>query len=71
MSTRPFARLYAEETGYTPAKAVESMRVEAACRLLIQTKDKLTKIANECGFMDFALILDLPGGSSRRVADVL
>jgi len=51
MSARTFARLYTAETGVTPAKAVESMRVEAACRMLIQTKSKLSAVARKCGFI--------------------
>jgi len=50
MSARTFARRYALETGVTPAKAVESMRVEAACRMLTQTKQQISTIANKSGF---------------------
>lgn len=34
MNPRNFAPLYAEETGFTPAKATEAMRLEAAYRAL-------------------------------------
>lgn len=50
MSARTFARLYTEKTGVTPAKAVESMRVEAASRMLTQTRQRINTIAKKCGF---------------------
>jgi transcriptional regulator GlxA family with amidase domain len=37
MSTRTFARTYTAEVGKTPAKAVEMIRLEAACRALTET----------------------------------
>ncbi len=52
MSPRNFARLYRSETGITPAKAVERMRVEAACRLLEESDLPLATIASRCGFHD-------------------
>jgi len=50
MSARNFARVYLSETGNTPAKAVESIRVEAACRMLIESNLKIVVIARRCGF---------------------
>ena len=52
MSIRNFARLYLSETGRTPAKAVEIMRVEAACRILEATSLNVNEIAQRCGFGD-------------------
>ncbi|WP_090216563.1 GlxA family transcriptional regulator [Litoreibacter janthinus] len=52
MSARNFARLYKIHTGRSPAKAVEQMRVDAACRLLEETDLPLTSIAKACGFVD-------------------
>ncbi len=50
MSPRTFARAYAAETGVTPAKAVERLRVEAA-RALIETGDaSMQDIAERTGF---------------------
>ena len=49
MSPRTFARLYAAETGQTPAKAVELLRVEAACHALEQTGLPLKRIATVTG----------------------
>lgn len=50
MSPRNFARLYAEHRGRTPAKAVEAIRLDTARRRLEETKERIEKIAAECGF---------------------
>ncbi|MEM7636364.1 MAG: helix-turn-helix domain-containing protein, partial [Pseudomonadota bacterium] len=52
MSARNFARVYASETGSSPARAVERFRVEAARRLLEDTGLPVTVIADRCGFND-------------------
>ncbi len=52
MSARNFARVYASETGSSPARAVERFRVEAARRLLEDTSLPVTTIADRCGFND-------------------
>lgn len=48
-SPRNFARLYAAEVGRTPAKAVELMRLEAACRALEETPLPFKAIAANVG----------------------
>ena len=50
MSERSFSRHYAEATGLTPARAVERLRVEAARRLLSETRQPVKRIARSCGF---------------------
>ncbi|HEY6936809.1 MAG TPA: GlxA family transcriptional regulator [Terriglobales bacterium] len=50
MSPRHFARVFVQETGITPARFVERLRVEAARRRLEESRDKLEKIATDCGF---------------------
>jgi transcriptional regulator GlxA family with amidase domain len=50
MSPRNFARAFLKDTGTTPARFVERLRVEAARRRLEESRDKLEKIANDCGF---------------------
>lgn len=50
MSERSFSRHYAEATGLTPARAVEQLRVEAARRLLSESKLPVKRIAQRCGF---------------------
>lgn len=52
MSPRNFARVYKAKTGAPPAKAVEAMRVEAACQLLEDTDSPLAAIAEKVGFSD-------------------
>jgi transcriptional regulator GlxA family with amidase domain len=52
MSPRNFARVYAERTGTTPAKAVEQLRLEAARRALEEGNDTIARIAHRCGFGD-------------------
>jgi transcriptional regulator GlxA family with amidase domain len=50
MSERSFSRRYAEETGLTPARAVERLRVEAARRLLSDSRLPVKRISQRCGF---------------------
>ncbi len=50
MSPRNFARVFLKDTGTTPARFVECLRVEAARRRLEESHDKLEKVANDCGF---------------------
>ncbi|MFC3692475.1 GlxA family transcriptional regulator [Chenggangzhangella methanolivorans] len=50
MSERSFSRRYVEETGVTPARAVERLRVEAARQLLAETRLPGKRIAERCGF---------------------
>jgi transcriptional regulator GlxA family with amidase domain len=50
MSPRNFARIFLKDTGITPARFVEKIRVEAARRRLEESKDALDKIASDCGF---------------------
>lgn len=52
MSPRNFARLYKDHTGTSPAKAVETARLNAACRLLEETGFPLTTVARQSGFID-------------------
>ena len=50
MSERSFSRHYAEATGLTPARAVERLRVEAARRLLSESRLPVKRISRRCGF---------------------
>ena len=50
MSERSFSRRYAEATGQTPARAIERLRVEAARRLLSESRTPVKRIAQQCGF---------------------
>jgi transcriptional regulator GlxA family with amidase domain len=50
MSERSFSRHYAEATGQTPARAIERLRVEAARRLLSESRLSVKRVAQRCGF---------------------
>jgi transcriptional regulator GlxA family with amidase domain len=50
MSPRNFSRVYRKETGITPAKFAERLRVEAARRQLEQTVKAVKEIAASSGF---------------------
>lgn len=50
MSPRNFARAFRAETGVTPARHVERVRLEAARRRLEDTADPVAAIAVRCGF---------------------
>ncbi|POF31014.1 GlxA family transcriptional regulator [Roseibium marinum] len=52
MSPRNFARLYTQQTGRTPAKAVEGIRMEAARRSLEESDLSVSEVARQCGFGD-------------------
>lgn len=49
MSVRNFARVFVKETGITPAKYIDKLRVETACRYLADTNLSLKEIASLCG----------------------
>jgi len=50
MSERSFSRRYTEATGLTPVHAVERLRVEAARRLLSESRLPVKRISQRCGF---------------------
>lgn len=52
MSPRNFARVFAAETGATPAKAVERLRLEAARVAVESSNAALDRIAEQSGFGD-------------------
>ena len=45
-----FARIFHEQTGDTPMRFINRMRVRLACRLLRGTRLPVTRIALDCGF---------------------
>lgn len=51
MSPRTFARTYAQRVGRTPAKTIEAMRLEAACRALENTRTPIKRIAEKIGMI--------------------
>lgn len=50
MSPRHFARVFAAELGVTPARHVESLRIERARLLLASTERGIEDVARSCGF---------------------
>lgn len=50
LSPRQFNRVFKADTGTTPADHVETVRTEAACRLLETTGASVEDIARRCGF---------------------
>ena len=50
MSPRHFARAFRAETGVTPARYVERVRLEAARRQLEDSADPIATVAADCGF---------------------
>lgn len=50
MSERSFVRHYRADTGQTPARAIELIRVETARRLLSDTGVPIKRLAMQCGF---------------------
>lgn len=52
LSPRQFSRAFRAETGQTPAKAVEQMRLEAARLMIEETRHPMDHIAQEAGFID-------------------
>jgi transcriptional regulator GlxA family with amidase domain len=73
MSPRKFARLYAKTRGRTPAKAIEAIRIDKARRRLEKTADRISTIAEDCGFSDeeqmrsaFVSVLSVPPRQYRK-----
>ena len=52
LSPRQFSRAFLTETGQTPAKAVENLRLEGARALLEDTNHAINVVANQTGFGD-------------------
>jgi transcriptional regulator GlxA family with amidase domain len=73
MSPRNFARVFRKETGLTPGKYVERLRVETARRRLEESRQTLKRIADECGFGTvssmrtvFQKLIGIPPGQYRQ-----
>ncbi len=78
MSPRNFARRFVEETGVTPARAVERLRMEVAREAVESTLDPMDRIAQRVGFGDvermrcaFLRAFGQPPQALRRVARAL
>jgi AraC-like DNA-binding protein len=72
MSSRHFARAFIAETGSTPARAVERMRIEAAANAL-ENGASVQTVAKQCGFSNpetlrraFLRLRGMPPSALRR-----
>jgi transcriptional regulator GlxA family with amidase domain len=77
MSTRPFARAFIAETGTTPSKAVERLRIEVARQRVQSSSEAIELVAQSTGFRDpermrraFIRAFGQPPQSLRRAARV-
>jgi transcriptional regulator GlxA family with amidase domain len=52
LSPRQFSRAFLAETGQSPAKAIENLRVEAARGLMEQSRHPIDMVAQQTGFSD-------------------
>jgi transcriptional regulator GlxA family with amidase domain len=52
LSPRQFSRTFRAETGQSPAKAIENLRVEAARLMMEQSRHPIDVVARETGFTD-------------------
>lgn len=52
LSPRQFSRAFHAETGQSPAKAIENLRVEAARNLMEQSRHPIDVVARQTGFSD-------------------
>ncbi|MDM0078437.1 GlxA family transcriptional regulator [Variovorax sp. J2P1-59] len=52
LSARQFSRVFTAETGQSPAKAIEGLRLEAARLMIESTRHPLEVVAKETGFRD-------------------
>jgi transcriptional regulator GlxA family with amidase domain len=75
MSARNFARRFEQETGATPARAIERLRVERARELVEGTAEPIEGVAVKVGFGDpermrraFVRAFGQPPAALRRVA---
>lgn len=78
LSARQFSRVFAAETGQSPAKAVEGLRLEAARLMIESTRHPLEVVAKETGFRDrrhlreaFVRGFGMPPQAVRREARLL
>jgi transcriptional regulator GlxA family with amidase domain len=52
LSPRQFSRAFHAETGRSPAKAIETLRVEGARNLMEQSRHSIDEVARQTGFSD-------------------
>lgn len=52
MSARAFERSFQREYGLPPQQYLKRLRIQTACRLLVDTRESIAVIAQRCGFAD-------------------
>ncbi|MDB5534974.1 MAG: AraC family transcriptional regulator, partial [Hyphomicrobiales bacterium] len=52
LSPRQFSRAFHSETGQSPAKAIENLRVESARLMMEQSRHPIDVVAQQTGFAD-------------------
>lgn len=75
LSPRQFSRAFRAETGQTPAKAIENLRVEAAKTMIETARHSIDVVARETGFSDpermrraFIRTIGQPPQAIKRIA---
>jgi transcriptional regulator GlxA family with amidase domain len=75
LSPRQFSRAFQAETGQSPAKAIEALRVEGARNLMEQSRHPIDEVARQTGFSDrdhmrraFVRVFGQPPQALRRMA---
>ncbi|CAG9249537.1 GlxA family transcriptional regulator [Paraburkholderia caribensis] len=75
LSFRQFSRVFRAETGCSPAKTLEQLRLDAARRMMEQTSHSIEEIAKKTGFSDrermrraFLRVFGLPPQAIRRLS---
>jgi AraC-like DNA-binding protein len=73
MSARAFERSFQREYGLPPQQYLKRLRIQTACRLLVDTRESIAAIAQRCGFADqshltreFRRVTGLTPGSYRE-----
>jgi len=54
LSESRFNRIFRQKLGVSPLQYIKRVRIEHACRLLVETEETVTGVAYECGFYDHA-----------------
>lgn len=72
MSARAFERAFQREYGLPPQQYLRRLRIQHACRLLVDSRESIAAVAQRCGFADqshltraFRLVTGLTPGSYR------
>lgn len=52
MSLRVFERTFLREYGLSPQQYLKRLRIQTACRLLVDSRESIAAVAQRCGFAD-------------------